>query len=533
MKATISYFLKRLKSKGTKSASFGAALLSKALFSKALFSAIALFPMGAWVATGILVALTQPTDSAKATPIQESSHPKQTIDRSGSRTKIRDTGLQLRSATPTLDTLPPPKRLLGGVGKTELLQESPPRPVNKLGYLADSQQKTPPEKVVYVAPDSLAFRAGLAVGDKILARGVRGTIADLIVERAGKRYLCRIDVASLIQQNRRAPLKAGIERTAAQKLHERSLVFMIDKSASMDTKDCPGGLSRWQWCKQHIGEIYLADNGLLANDISIVTFDSQFRSFRNCSAGQLSTVFQDIAPDGETNMAQALQESLALVRRSLEGGKPALIAIISDGRPTDAENLKKVIIDRVNSLSDAKLLSIVFIEVGTPEKYLKELDTDLVPKGAKADIVTVMPMDRAQKDGWTATLAAAVPKEDKPAEKNAARDALNGHVNNYSGSAFINNVRPAPPVKAHPTGTEPGSIAGGTAKQAVDSTGKNAHPTGNSLSSSAANKLVKPAPPVKAHPTGVNPDAASATPKPVEIDEKETTLRRNANKTYQ
>ncbi|MBX9938711.1 MAG: VWA domain-containing protein [Candidatus Obscuribacterales bacterium] len=490
-------------------------------------------PAAALVATGALIALTQPTESARATPNQESSHPMQTVNRAGTRPKPQEADLQLRSATPTLDTLPPPKRLLGGVGKTELLQESPPRPVNKLGYLADSQQKRPPEKVVYVAPDSLAFRAGLAVGDKILARGVRGTIADLIVERAGKRYLCRIDVASLIQQSRRDPLKAGIERTAAQKLHERSLVFMIDKSASMDTRDCPGGLSRWQWCKQHIGEIYLADNGLLANDISIVTFDSQFRSFRNCSAGQLSTVFQDIAPDGETNMAQALQESLDLLRRPLESGKPALIAIISDGRPTDAENLKKVIIDRVNSLSDPKLLSIVFIEVGTPEKYLKELDTELVPKGAKADVVTVMPMERAQKDGWTATLAAAVPKEDKPAEKNAARDALSGHVSNYNGSTFVNNVRPAPPVKAHPTGTAPGTTAAGTANQTGDPNRKNPQSTGNSSGSGAANKLVKPAPPVKAHPTGVNPETLGATAKPIEVDEKETTLRRNANKTYQ
>ena len=504
MKATISNFLKSLKSKGPmKASSFAAAI----------------------------VAISQPIEQAKATPNRDPSRPKQICSRAGSQSKDQDTGLQLKSATPTLDTLPPPKRLLGGVGKTEMLQESPPRPVNKLGYLAESQQKSPPENVVYVAPNSLAYRAGLAAGDKILARGVRGTIADLIVERAGKRYLCRIDVATLIQPSqpsRKDPLKAGIERSAAQKLHERSLVFMIDKSASMDTKDCPGGLSRWQWCKQHIGEIYLAENGLLANDISIVTFDSQFRSFRNCSAGQLSSVFQEIAPDGETNMAQALQESLALVRRPLEGGKPALIAIISDGRPTDAENLKKVIIDRVNSLSDPKLLSIVFIEVGTPEKYLKELDTDLVPKGAKADVVTVMPMDRAQKDGWTATLAAAVPKEDKPVDKNAARDALNGHVNSYNSSAFINNVRPAPPVKAHPTGTAPGT----TSSKTPGTTTPTSAASGQTPGSSAANKLVKPAPPVKAHPTGVNPEAASATPKPIEIDEKETTLKRNANKTY-
>jgi Mg-chelatase subunit ChlD len=105
----------------------------------------------------------------------------------------------------------------------------------------------------------------------------------------------------------------------------------------------------------------------------------------------LPQIFQDSEPSGETFMAPALTEDLALVRNQLNYGKPALITVVSDGRLNDAESLKKAIIAQVNSPSKPELLSIVVLEVGTPDKLLKELDNELVKQGAKADIITVTP----------------------------------------------------------------------------------------------------------------------------------------------
>ncbi|HNG76880.1 MAG TPA: VWA domain-containing protein [Candidatus Obscuribacter sp.] len=429
--------------------------------------------------------------------------------------------IKLLPQIPSLDVLPQPKRLEGRVGESLILRPK----VNALGYATDAPN--PPETVTYVQPDSLAWKAGLANGDKILSRAARKPYAALIVMRGGKKYLCMIDLRAAAPAQ--APsAAAATKKTPAQILHERSLVMVIDKSASMDTKDCPGGKSRWQWCKQHLEDIYRAENGLLQKEISIITFDSQPRSYANCSPAQLPSVFESTSPDGETNMAPALEDAFQIVRRSLEGGKPALLAIISDGRPTDAEALKKAIINRVNSLKQPKLLSIVFIEVGAPEKYLKELDTELVKQGAAQDVVSVVPLETAHKDGWTNTLSRAVPQEDTVtgggAGVNKAKEALSAHIYTYDGKSQettkgkdqvsqTQTVKKQEPVKAHPTGTPAGTPVG----------------TG----SGAGQKPQTPAPVVKAHPTGTQAGSgAPAVAQPIEVNEKETVLKRNANKVY-
>lgn len=423
---------------------------------------------------------------------------------------------------PSLDALPKPKRLQGHIGESMILRPK----VNALGYATDAPN--PPETVTYVQPDSLAWKAGLANGDKILSRAARKPFAALIVMRSGKKYLCMIDLRAAAPAQAPSPATAA-KKTPAQILHERSLVMVIDKSASMDTKDCPGGTSRWQWCKQHLEDIYRAENGLLQKEISIITFDSQPRTYANCSPAKLPSVFESTSPDGETNMAPALEEAFHIVRRSLEGGKPALLAIISDGRPTDAEALKKAIINRVNSLKQPKLLSIVFIEVGAPEKYLKELDTELVKQGAAQDVVSVVPLETAHKDGWTNTLSRAVPQEDTINSTgtgvNKAKEALSAHIYTYDGKSQektagkdqisqTQTVKKQEPIKAHPTGTPAGTPLG---------TGSGAGPNQT------------PPSVVKAHPTGTPPGGNASTPAvapPIEVNEKETILKRNANKVY-
>ncbi len=122
---------------------------------------------------------------------------------------------------------------------------------------------------------------------------------------------------------------------------------------------------------------------MLQKNISIVTFDSNFHSRQNCSPSELQSVFATADPVGETNMGPALEEAFLLVRRQLDMGKPAIVSVISDGRPSDADRVKQAIIRETHSLAKPQLLSIVFIEVGTPEKYLQELDNDLVKQGRR------------------------------------------------------------------------------------------------------------------------------------------------------
>jgi len=413
-----------------------------------------------------------------------------------------------RSMEATLDPLPPPKVLHGSV--VESTAPGPPA-TNVFGYA--ERGSLYPTTITYVAPDSVAWLRGLQPGDHVVAAHVTPEKAVLIVQRGQKKYSCVLRTGALSALTGLADnsdgkkLSAKAEHSDTRTLATYAITMVVDNSASMGTKDCPGGISRWQWCKDHISDLYVEDKGVLQKNISIVTFDSNFHSRQNCSPGELQSVFAGGNPGGETIMAPALEEAFLLVRSQLSSGRPAIVAVISDGRPSDADNVKKTIIKETNVLSRPKLLTIVFIEVGTPEHYLQELDNDLVKQGAAADIVKVIPFSAASSQGLSKTLASTVPKpppENSPKTSlsatvstdgpNKAKEAVASHIFIYTPPGPDKKPAPQPTPRPQPP--------------------------------------VVPAPPIKAHPTGVSAEAAAAVAKPLEVDEKAATLKNSANKTY-
>jgi uncharacterized protein YegL len=414
-----------------------------------------------------------------------------------------------QSLVPKLDPLPPPKVLHGAVAESNMMTAPA---TNAFGYA--EQKSGYPTTVSYVSPNSVAWHGGLQAGDKITNGRVDADRAYLIIDRGGKKYGCVLRLGALSGKPDSGTggdgkkLASGAAKSDTQTLTNYSIAMVVDNSASMGTKDCPGDISRWQWCKDHIGELYAEGGGVLQKNISIVTFDSNFHSRQNCSPSELQSVFAAGDPTGESNMGPALQEAFLLVRRQLDMRKPAIVSVISDGRPSDVERVKQAIIRETNILPDPKLLSIIFIEVGSPDHYLQELDNDLVKQGASADIVKVIPFASASSQGLSKTLALTLPKPVESSAKlngtaaasgpNRASQAVAGHVATYS----FDNRSPSPaatppaPVKPRPP--------------------------------------VVPAPPVKAHPTGISADgvAQAQSIKPVEVDEKAAALRGSANRTY-
>lgn len=424
---------------------------------------------------------------------------------------VNSKNIELLRLVPTLDKLPERRLLKGSIG-----QDQGPEgiPVNIFGYSEvvskDGKGGAASVQIGYVKPYTAAWRSGLSAGDKVLATKVQLPQALLTIERGGKRYGC------LMETKQTLPIalsgKATENKSDAQILSEYAIVMLIDSSASMQTADCPGNISRWQWCKEHMKDLYVANFtsnlGSLRNqsNVSIITFDSNYRSHRNCSTAQLPQIFQDNEPSGETFMAPALTEAFALVRNQLNYGKPAMITVVSDGRLNDAESLKKAIIAQVNSLSKPELLSIVFLEVGTPDKLLKQLDNELVKQGAKADIVTVVPFSQATSQGLVHSLAATVPKP-KPVETTALKGAASTSENKAKAAISAHIILPSKPTPHQPAPLiQPKTIV---------------QPQGRP----------KPQPPIKAHPTGTSLEA-KAKALPQEIDEKEQVLKRNANRTY-
>jgi hypothetical protein len=160
----------------------------------------------------------------------------------------------LQAQTAKMDRLPPPKVLQGSVGQSVMFN-IPVRPTNVLGFSQSGADY--PKTITYVRPGSLAWGAGLQAGDKILEEHATDVLAGMIVQRLKKQYFCMLDLTKATSSKETAGKGAEkAENKDAKRLSSRAIVMMVDDSASMGTLDCPGKKSRWQWCREHIQDMY-------------------------------------------------------------------------------------------------------------------------------------------------------------------------------------------------------------------------------------------------------------------------------------
>ncbi len=410
--------------------------------------------------------------------------------------------IKLEKLVPKLDKLPPPLLLKTGIGTSVEV----PSNINDFGY--SQNQEAFPCKVTFVEPGSNAWKGGLQSNDKLISASFNTRGADLVVERAGKKYYCHIEPVTVLTKRHIVDAKTffasatikepgGNVSDDMKSLTKYEIVLLVDSSASMNTNDCPDGKTRWSWCQSQAGN--LLNENLLKGKISIGLFGTNYSASPHCQISDLPAIFKSNSASGETNMAGPIRDALAGVSSQLYAQRPAVIAIITDGRPTDVEKVRKLLIDTANGLRDPSLLTVAFIEIGTAEKYLKEFDTDLVKQGAKADIVSLYPFSEVNSQGLVKVLAKAVstpkmapvpvkltPEEAKKqeaqmklqatikaeAEKKAQREAQSKVLQEAANRSYsfptpdtvsINKAPPKPgpgiitpktdALKAHPSGT--------------------------------------------------------------------------------
>lgn len=408
---------------------------------------------------------------------------------------------------PTLDVLPAPVKLQASIQQNV----SAILPTNIFGYAQKPEGNT--ALVSYVAPGSDAYKHGLLQGDRILAAQSGPDGMALIVERNKKRYSCTFNTRKPELAADSPALKGKVAN--AQALLDYQLVLLVDRSASMRTKDCPGDISRWQWCRNNTQKLLNQSLAATASNLAIIAFDTSYKTYERNNQDSLGQIFRDELPDGETLMAPALTEAFRLVYRQLQNSKPAMVVVISDGRPTDFDQVKRRLIDQSNTLSKPELLQVMFFQIGSGENSLAELDTGLVAQGAKADLVSVTPFTKVDSQGIATTLVdAALQSQKAQADKLAAQKShgLSGNVQQDAQSlarrAAANRLVVIPQVKAH----------------APEGLGLNKTVKAHAV---AGNRIE----PVKPHPTGVVANNAKAK-KVEEVDEKEVVRRERANQTY-
>lgn len=189
-------------------------------------------------------------------------------------------------------------------------------------------------------------------------------------------------------------------------LAKYDITVAIDRSGSMGTKDMPGGASRWDFAKEAVGSLARKAATIDTDGISIGIFGgSVVKMYDNVTGTDdiLNTIFTENEPDGGTpthTMISTVVDKYLADKAAGKNPKPVLLAIATDGEPSDKKATKQVLVDTANKLDSDDEVAITFLQVGNDASataYLKELDDELVPvMKAKFDIVDTKQLEGAE-----------------------------------------------------------------------------------------------------------------------------------------
>ncbi len=200
-------------------------------------------------------------------------------------------------------------------------------------------------------------------------------------------------------------------------LSNYDVAVIIDKSGSMQTCDCPGGLSRWEFCREQLLNLTNQAASAFRSGITVALFSSDYHIFPNVNFAAVSQIFASNEPDGGTYLAGPMREILGHYfaerdnNKSMQlSTKPLLIEVVTDGEPSDKGALERVICDATQRMTSPREVNIQFLQIGNDydgSRVLNELQTRLVPDdGAQYGIVSVEPFQAVLGEGLAHSMVA-------------------------------------------------------------------------------------------------------------------------------
>jgi hypothetical protein len=200
-------------------------------------------------------------------------------------------------------------------------------------------------------------------------------------------------------------------------LSNYNVAVIIDKSGSMQNTDCPGGLSRWEFCREQLLNLTNQAGSAFRSGITVALFSSGYQVFNNVNFAAVSQIFANNEPDGGTYLAGPMRAILSqyFVQRDNDRAmqaptKPLLVEVVTDGEPSDKGALERVICDATQRMTSPREVNIQFLQIGNDfdgSRVLNELQTRLVPDdGAQYGIVSVEPFQAVLGEGLAHSMVA-------------------------------------------------------------------------------------------------------------------------------
>ena len=145
---------------------------------------------------------------------------------------------------------------------------------------------------------------------------------------------------------------------------------------------------RWKQALEAVQSIAPHTCDCDADGISLYFFNNRYEKMENVrTSEEVMQHFAARSPGGGTKLAGVLEDAVKPDGVDRSGKRrPETLLVISDGEPSDREEVERVIINATKQyMTVDEDLSITFIQVGNDkdaEKWLAALDDDLQSKGA-------------------------------------------------------------------------------------------------------------------------------------------------------
>jgi uncharacterized protein with von Willebrand factor type A (vWA) domain len=173
---------------------------------------------------------------------------------------------------------------------------------------------------------------------------------------------------------------------------KRDYCLLVDESISMNTPDCPGATTRWNYAKEVMGYIVMKCDEYDPDDgLDLVFFGGKPRFFENVTAANLSEVFPDRPMAASTQLGVALDQ---VFKRYFSGPKtqPITYVVLTDGEATDPTVVETALRNAAQASGSGEQIAVAFWQVGYDagaSRFLQKLDDAL----GEIDIVDTQTMD--------------------------------------------------------------------------------------------------------------------------------------------
>jgi hypothetical protein len=208
----------------------------------------------------------------------------------------------------------------------------------------------------------------------------------------------------------------GKTKTNVRLLSEYDVELIVDSSQSMRKLDCPGGLSRWNWCGIQAKDLGRQLVPYVPRGLTITAFARDYDVYRNATTSNIAELFDYPNFRGGTRLSKPLYDRLnEFFARRQPGSKPLLIAVITDGVPhpfEEPELVAQTLVNATMRMKDPREVTVVFFQIGSRDRFgrafLNYLDNGLVENGARYDFVKAVPFEHLVQVGLSQALVESI-----------------------------------------------------------------------------------------------------------------------------